>query len=254
MSPARRVFFHIEERIDELVSAGRTRDEAEREVRRRFGSVERVEEECATIDRAGLRTRERGEWFDALRRDAVHAGRGLARRPAFTAIVVATLALGIGANAAMFGAVYSVLLRPIPLDALDRLVVIRNEVPSLPLVNAALAPAEWMDLAARTDLFDRQLLVESAILALLGGFAGLGVGYVTLRFRRLRQRVRRTAGSQHARHDPRLHLGRHVSRGGALRAAPGVPEHTDRCAGIVEGIWQKRDGLGIASTPSCAAA
>ena len=146
--------FHIEERIDELVSAGRSRADAEREVKLRFGDVARIEAECEAIDRSSLRARDRAAWLDALRNDASYAVRTLTRRPLFTAIVVLTLGLGIGANAAIFGAIDTVLLRPLPIRDLDRLVVLRNEVPVLPLDNAAVSPLEWMDLAARSDLFD----------------------------------------------------------------------------------------------------
>ncbi|HYO12961.1 MAG TPA: ABC transporter permease [Thermoanaerobaculia bacterium] len=94
------------------------------------------------------------EFGDVLRRDVGFAMRSLARRPLFTATVVLTLALGIGANTAMFSAVDTVLLRPLPVDGLDRLVTVYDDLPGINLQKAPMSPAEATDLFARTDLFE----------------------------------------------------------------------------------------------------
>src|SRR5947199_9531783 len=60
--------------------------------------------------------------MNALRQDAVHSLRSLLRAPAFTATVVLTLALGIGANSAIFSVVDAVLLRPLPFPDAERVV------------------------------------------------------------------------------------------------------------------------------------
>jgi putative ABC transport system permease protein len=80
--------------------------------------------------------------------------RALRRNPGFTAIAILTISLGIGANAAIFSVVDAVLLRPLPVPGLERLYVIRGEVPEAGLPEVPLAPAEVRDLTERTDLFE----------------------------------------------------------------------------------------------------
>src|SRR5581483_3524034 len=106
--------FHIDERIEELVGRGLSREQAEAEVRERFGDVERIGAELRAIDRGTERRRAYGEWLGDLRRDVRYAVRGMVARPLVATVIVITLALGIGANTAIFSVVYSVLLRPLP--------------------------------------------------------------------------------------------------------------------------------------------
>src|SRR4051794_6013231 len=145
--------FHIEGRIEELMSKGLSREDAEREARRRFGDLRDIEQEVESIDRTTMRRRSIAEHIGAVMGDARYALRGLGRRPAYTAIVIATLALGIGANTAIFSLVNSVLMHPLPTPGLDRLVVIREDIRALNLLNAQLSPGEALDLFARKDLF-----------------------------------------------------------------------------------------------------
>ncbi|PYP65733.1 MAG: hypothetical protein DMD26_10050 [Gemmatimonadetes bacterium] len=77
----------------------------------------------------------------------------MGRRPLYTTIVILTLALGIGANTAIFSLVNAVLMHPVPTPALDQLVVIDEDLLPLNLLGAELSPGEVIDLAKRKDLF-----------------------------------------------------------------------------------------------------
>jgi predicted permease len=127
----RELRFHIEGRIEELIANGRTREQAEREVRERFGDVSMVRHELEEIDTMTHKTREFGEWRSALARDARQALRGVAQRPAFAAVVVLTLGLGIGATTAIYALLDAVVLRPLPYPNASRLVTIEHPVPGV---------------------------------------------------------------------------------------------------------------------------
>src|ERR1039458_3064719 len=71
------------------------------------------------------------DWLESAVRNLKYALRGLAKSPAFTATVVLTLALGIGANSAVFSAIYAVLLRPLPFPNSDELVKLAQMTPPL---------------------------------------------------------------------------------------------------------------------------
>jgi predicted permease len=105
---------HLEERIDELVSQGMTRAEAEQEARKTFGDMERVRSELIHLDRARDRKVRVGHTMEAVWQVVRFAGRAMRRNVGFTLAVVLTLGLGIGANSAMFSVVDALLLRPLP--------------------------------------------------------------------------------------------------------------------------------------------
>ena len=97
---------HLEERIDDLVEAGLTPERARIEALRQFGNRTHLAEECHEKWSFG--------WLDELGQNLRFALRMLARNPVFATVSILSLALGIGANSVIFGAVDQVLLRSLP--------------------------------------------------------------------------------------------------------------------------------------------
>ena len=124
---------HLELERESRRDAGIPEDEALRAARRRLGNTALIRER--TRDVWGWR------WLDDLGRDARHAVRALARTPGFAATVVLVLALGIGANVAMFSVVHGMLIRPLPYPDAGAIVRITESFqgrPSSRIVNASL--------------------------------------------------------------------------------------------------------------------
>ena len=116
------VRFHIEGRVEELMAAGLTQEDARRQALDAFGDVDRVRADLAHIDVERVRKERRGELWRGVWRDLRMGVRRLVRTPGYTIVALSTLALSIGATVAMFTVVNAVILRPLPYAEPDRLV------------------------------------------------------------------------------------------------------------------------------------
>jgi predicted permease len=112
--------FHLESQIQDYVSRGMDRHAAELRARREFGPIALAKDECR--DTARL------QWSDLVR-DLRIAVRSLRKTPGFAAACIVTLALGIGANTAIFSAVYALLLKPLPFAHPEQLFTVEIQIP-----------------------------------------------------------------------------------------------------------------------------
>jgi putative ABC transport system permease protein len=114
--------FHVESRVDELIAQGTHADFAREAALREFGDWQRITGACRDIGRQRERDMRIKEWWDSVADDVAFGWRSLRRAPAFAAVAVLTLALGIGATSAIFSVVSAVLLRPLPYADGNRIV------------------------------------------------------------------------------------------------------------------------------------
>jgi len=118
--------FHLEMRIQRLMQLGMTPDAARVEALRQFGDVAQVRDDCVIMDEQRERAMERIHVIEELVQNLAYAGRTLRRNIGFTAVIVCALALGIGANTAIFTLINAVLVRTLPVDHPEQLVAIGN--------------------------------------------------------------------------------------------------------------------------------
>jgi predicted permease len=137
------IAFHLEQRQRDYAGQGMNERAARDEARRRFGDVDAVATSCRRIDEQWYRERRRASMWNDLRQDSWYAVRALIRSPGFTLTAVLTLALGIGANTAIFSVISGVLLRTPPYRDPSRLVFVWSTSESFP--REPLTPGRLVD-------------------------------------------------------------------------------------------------------------
>lgn len=214
--------FHLEERARELVDEGWDAKRARLEARRRFGDLRQVKRAVERIDGGGLRARRRAELFGQLRQDLKIATRRLRKSPGFSLVAIATLALGIGANSAIFSVVNTVMLRPLPYAEPDRLVQVWESEPSRGWDFFAMSQPNYLDYRDEQTTFQQ--------------LAAIGGGSFNLTGDNEAERL--AAGLVSANFLPLLGIEPQLGRG--FTAAEDGPGEMPLVAMLGDGLWQRR--------------
>jgi putative ABC transport system permease protein len=136
---------HIDQQTEQNIRLGMSPDEARSAARKAFGGVEQAKERSR--DARGVR------WLEDLWQDMCYGVRMLVKNPGVTLVAVITLALGIGANTAIFSVISAVLLRPLPYPEPDRLVMVW-EKRTRENHNSTVSPADFRDWRERNQVFE----------------------------------------------------------------------------------------------------
>jgi len=143
---AEEVESHLAHEADQLQDTGAAPTNASAGARRTFGNATSIQEEVYRRSRVWL--------WDQFSRDLRHALRLFWKRPGFSAVVVLTLALGIGANSAIFSVINAVLLRPLPYRAPDRLAMLWSEDSAHGLKEGHVSLLNFADWKSRSRTFE----------------------------------------------------------------------------------------------------
>ncbi len=147
--------FHMESFADDLIRSGVPRDEAFRRARVEFGGVEFTKDQCRDARSAML--------LESFLQDLRFGVRTLRKSPAFTVVAILTLALGIGANSAIFSVVDAILLRPLPYPQPDRLVRIWESSLKYDSSRNVVNPFNFLDWRDRSQSFESMAAISGAV-------------------------------------------------------------------------------------------
>jgi predicted permease len=159
--------FHVEMRIRELVEQGESPERARRLALERFGDFDRAWKECVDINERRRRRMNLAEYVTELRQDIGYAVRMMRRTPGFTAAALVTLALGIGANSAIFSVINGVLLQSLPFRDAERLHILQMLYPDGTRYTSLSAP-DFMSVRGDTRVFDQIEAIDQRNVTMLG--------------------------------------------------------------------------------------
>ena len=145
--------FHLARKTEALIEAGLSPDEARREAAARFGDIDFTRNYCRDEDVRRQREARRANMMDELKQDLVYALRSLRSAPGFALVTLLTLALGIGANTAIFSVVRGVLLLPLPFPESERVVRIWHSNRTANDMKSVVSEPDLLDWKAATKSF-----------------------------------------------------------------------------------------------------
>jgi predicted permease len=151
---------HFEMLVRDLEARGYSRDAARREARVRFGDAQEIRKELYGMETRRVNRERRTTYFDELRQDLHYGVRQLVKRPTFAAIVVGTLAIGIGANTAIFSVLKGVFLDPLPYHEPDRLTFIFHGETDGSCCGPLSGP-DFLDFRTTTETFEDLAVLSS---------------------------------------------------------------------------------------------
>jgi predicted permease len=152
---------HIEMRAADNMASGMSPQEARYDAQRRFGNSTLLKEDTRAVDIVG--------WIETGGQNLRYAGRMLRRSPGFTLVAILTLALGIGANVAIFTVVHAVLLRPLPFSHPEQLVRVYDDLRSSNTHDIGMSVPELWDLRDRSGVFQDISVTYPADANITGG-------------------------------------------------------------------------------------
>src|SRR5262245_54769238 len=154
--------YHIEQKTEQNIRLGMKPEEARRAAQKAFGGVEQAKERSR--DARGVR------WIEDLWQDLRYGARMSAKKPGFTLIAVITLALGVGANTAIFSVVNAVLINPLPYPGGDRLMTIyaSHDLPPGMLRTHTVTPADFVAWRAQQKSFGEMFAFTGSYARLTG--------------------------------------------------------------------------------------
>jgi hypothetical protein len=207
--------YHIECRTEQNIVKGMTPQEARRAALLEIGGVEKRKEEC--------RDARKVNWVQDLAQDVRYGLRILRKTPGFTVVAILALALGIGANVAIFTVVHTVLLQPLPFSHPEQLVRVYDDISSSNTHDVGMSVPELWDLRDHSGVFQDITALVSADANLTGGdqperieLLGTNANYFTM-------------------------LGAHARLGRTYTPADAPPGFSDPVV-ISDGFWRRAFG------------